>query len=311
MQATSLVPDPGRRPVPLQLLERGGHREVVRLEQAGVTGQCPPDAQRLRRREGGVEPGHRLHHSPIGRLPILQHHAERRSGDRVAALQQPLQVVGFDPTGQAEPTSLAARPIDPAPPRARRRGSGCSRPPWPRPRRRRGWSPAASDTTARYGHLSVDHREVLGEAIGRRASSAGVEESQRPGRRAIVLAVGEPVDGSGRDPDGATKADSRQSVGAVGVEPPVGQRVRGGARDASSRAAPRPAGTGHVARRVTPQPRNLRLCPHPLKSSGTRPRSTKRRNLRCGSGPRNHLVQRGADGRSWWCPGPSKPGVGK
>ena len=116
MQPAAVMPDPGGGPVPLQVRQRRRHGDVVGFEQAGVAGERPPHAQRLRRRERGVEPRHRPHHPPVGRsCRSTSADAERRPVGRVAALQQPLQVVGLDPAGQAEPVGLAARATGPAP----------------------------------------------------------------------------------------------------------------------------------------------------------------------------------------------------
>ena len=92
------------------MIERRLNGHVMGRQQARVAGECPPHAHRLRRRERGIEPGHRPHRPAVRCHPVAEHGPERCPRDRVTPLQQQLEVVGLDPPGQAEVDGLAARP---------------------------------------------------------------------------------------------------------------------------------------------------------------------------------------------------------
>jgi hypothetical protein len=111
MQPATVRADPSGGPVPLQVAQRRADGDVVSVEQAGVAGERPPHAQRLRCRERGIEPRHRPHHPPIGRPPIDQRRSQPRAVARVATLEQQLQIVGLDPTVETEPVGLPADPV--------------------------------------------------------------------------------------------------------------------------------------------------------------------------------------------------------
>ena len=125
-------------------VERRRHGDVVGVEQAGIAGERPPHAQRLRRRERRVEPGHRPHHLPVRRRPVAQLVAQRRPRDRVTALQQHLEIIGLDPSGRARARPPAGRSTPPAPRPAPAPGTACSRRPSPSPTTRTTSSPATS-----------------------------------------------------------------------------------------------------------------------------------------------------------------------
>ena len=110
MEAAAVGADAGRRPEPLQMLERRRHGDVVGLEEPVVAGQRPPHRQRLRRRERGVEPRHRPHHPTIGREPVEQLATQRCPRHWVTARQQRLQRLDVDRARQPEPGRLATRP---------------------------------------------------------------------------------------------------------------------------------------------------------------------------------------------------------
>ena len=144
VQPAAVGADPGRRPEPLQMLQRRRHGDVVSFEQTVVTGQRPPHRQRLRRRERGVEPRHRPHHPTVGRVAVEQLPTQRCPRNRVTARQQQLQRLDVDRAGQAEPGRLTARPLPRHLTRRGRRGTWRSTPPSPSPTTRGGSSPAAS-----------------------------------------------------------------------------------------------------------------------------------------------------------------------
>ena len=110
VQAAAVGADAGRRPEPLQMRQRRGDGDVVGFEEPVVAGERPPHRQRLRRRERRVEPRHRPHHPTVGRVPVQQLAPQRCPRRWVTARQQRLQRVDLDPTRQAEPGRLAARP---------------------------------------------------------------------------------------------------------------------------------------------------------------------------------------------------------
>ena len=159
VEAAAVGPHPGRGPEPLQVLERGGHGDVVSFQQAGVAGEGPPHTHGLRRREGRIETCHRPHRRPVGRRPVDQRIPERCPSRWVTPFEQPLQIVGRHPPVQARAPRPGGPSTRPAPPPAPGPGSGCSTPPSPPPRPRRASSPATSAHPAR-GHLSVDHLAV-------------------------------------------------------------------------------------------------------------------------------------------------------
>jgi hypothetical protein len=70
VQASPVGPDPRRRPVALDMLERRLNGDVMGGQQARVAGERPPDAHRLGGRERGVEPGHRPHRLAVRRRPV-------------------------------------------------------------------------------------------------------------------------------------------------------------------------------------------------------------------------------------------------
>ena len=110
MQPPAVGADAGGRPEPLQMRQRRRHRYVMGGEQSGVTGEGPPHAQRLRRREGGVEPGHRPHRRPVSQHPVDERVPQRRPQNWVTAFQQRLQRVRGHLTSEAETGGLAVAP---------------------------------------------------------------------------------------------------------------------------------------------------------------------------------------------------------
>ena len=109
MQAAAVRPDPCRRPVPLEVVERCRHVGVG-FEVAVVADERPEHAHRLRRRERRVESGHRPHDSTILRHPIDELHPERCPSDWVAALEQCLQLVSGHWSGKPEQIRLSPGP---------------------------------------------------------------------------------------------------------------------------------------------------------------------------------------------------------
>ncbi len=207
VQPPTVVTDPGRRPEPLQMLQRPGDGGVVGGEQPGVAGQRPPHTQRLRGRERGVEPRHRPHQTPVCPTPVHQLPAQPSTptaghGPAATALQRR----GFDTVPcTPSPAAWPPRPHPRLPPPAPPSDSGCSTRRSPPPTTHTTSTPATSPppdrTPAAGGHLSVKLREVSDEwsgswhrwaprtAAAGTAARSGVVRRRRGAERSMSIAV--------------------------------------------------------------------------------------------------------------------------
>ena len=200
VQAAAVGADPGRRPEPLQMRQRRGHRDVVSFEQPVVAGQRPPHRQRLRRRERGVETRHRPHQPTVARVPVEQ-----------LAPKRCARSLGHGPTA----TPPARRP---------RRDPTGPRPAAWRPDHTPGTSPGAA----------VRYSRVVRRGGRRRRRVKGRHPQHRPGTRSRPLAGtclnSTAADGTEREHDGGLPSAAFEKRELRGAAPGDATTRAGGRR---------------------------------------------------------------------------------